>query len=487
MNLKRHIKEERIFRFKLGRDAWFVITFITTIMLFLCLFVGFGSDFTSLFLLWSGYFLTALAISVGAVRSGIYGYGFWLPVIAGYPLLTPLLVQSLLGIEYFSFFARELQSVERLGEPIFVASLACIVLSICVHDPHKYNEKYRSFRRRIRKSVIGKDTACLLLVLSIPMIIIFAWATEPGRIVGQVAYRQLMDERISGLRFAGGAWVVFEVVGLAAYLSLRKRGRGLLKACYWIATFVSFVWLFLHARRSETIGFALLLFCLFRPSRIQVRQILRRWLNIRTAVFGVIVLMFSLIGYYRTTLDFSALNQDDYVQAPGGSGNNLLTYIAGFHLYKNDRLSSWPGETYWWHLVNLPPEAITSALGGSKAPSAYSVVERSIPLMGGEYWLMEPMMNFGYFGIGGYALLIGFVARSCVRKLRRYLASAATFHSFVQAATFLALIFRTLWYGPDAMINGAIMALIVGGGVQLALSFSRASGHISVRALQNGE
>ncbi|EDZ68357.1 hypothetical protein NOC27_1684 [Nitrosococcus oceani AFC27] len=420
--------------------------------------------------------VTLAAIMTAWRRGGIYSPYYWFVLAAAYPLLSPFLIQDLLGFPYFSYFARDMQDAQALGVPILVGALASLFLALTVRETgHGSRLAIEANKGRPR---IGKKSAFLLIVLSAPLILFFAWLAEPGQIVGLADYQTLREQRIGGARFAGGAWLLFEIVALSGYLRLRNEkgaSKRLGSYMFWTTTLFSFIWLFLHARRSETLGFAILLFCMLRPQLQYASSRWPQWLNQRVVILLLILVGFSLIGYFRGTLDWSSLNRPDYVQAPGGSGNNLLTYIAAYHLKAKEWLNIYPGETYWYYMVNLPPEM----LGFSRAPTAYDLVEEQVNLMGGQYWLMEPVMNAGGIGIAVFAGMLAWLLSWSIRGLLLFQSGRCRPHRFLQSAMFIALIFRTMWYGPDAAINGFIMALVVG----MALNWAFIAGQPKYRGV----
>ena len=408
------------------------------------------------FLLLSSYALLLGALIFSATTGGIFSYRFWFTLVAAYPLLTPLLVQDLLGYEYFSYFARWMQEDEILAAPIFVGSLATLFLACAI----------RARTLQLRPALASPPTidprAAKWLLLSACLgMVFFAWLAEPGGIIGVVDNTTKREQRFSGVRFAGGAWLVFVVLGTAMFLRFTGTRAALYRGLYWAALTISLTWLFLHARRSEPLGVIIFLFCLV-PFRGRVPDSL--WLSLvtrRTLMLLLVGILFSAIGYFRGNLDWSSLQRDDYIATPGGGSANFLTFLAVYVYREMGVLTFSPGETYLNLLVNIPPEAF----GLPRAPDTYALLSAHVDLMGGENWLMEPFMNGGNVGVAIFCLVLIFLVNRSVYAVRRYATGRANVLQFLLGGAFLACMFRTMWYGPETVVNAAIIATIIGGTI----------------------
>ena len=398
------------------------------------------------------------------LRAGLHGPAFWFTIAAAFVLVSPLFAYAL-GYHYYSELTRQYQSMSAMSIAILEGSLAVVILAVLItpHPVAAYSYGKEAFRIQY-----GPFTSGLGLLGSCVALVFCAWLTDNGPILGLADYAESRTNEFSDVRFAGGAWALFSVLAAYFYLGIRRaKGTFVLRALFYLSIAVSLVWLLLHGRRSETLGFILFLFCILSSPRKAIsspgtgrRILLPDFLTLRTMALVTIVGLSAAIGYYRTTLTWQ-FTKSDYVQPPGGAGNNLLTYLASFDIAHRSGFGIYPGETYVNHLKNLPPQFV----GLDRSPDAYMILSKKIRLIGGQYWLMEPVMNFGGLGIAVYSVLIAFLASCSIRGIRRCLFNSGGLGGFLQGGVFISLMFRTLWYGPSAAINGEIMALLAVGSI----------------------
>ena len=413
------------------------------------------------------YGLTLVALVIAARRGGLLNYPFWITLIAAYPVLAPFLGQDLLGFLYFSGRARGYQSPELLSVPLIFGALSCVFLSLVIsqNSISAFPQKRRwtlqpgqpTFKGRVL--LMGPLSAgasrehLLWLTLSVIAMLFFSWLVEPGPTIASSTYLELRAARIPGVNFAGPAWGVFALLALGFWGKLERNSdlqtKRLARWLFWTGVIISVLYLLLHARRSEIAGFVIVLLCTL-GNRISLRK-----------AIGMIILvglLFSLIGYVRNRRTVSDFLMRPYATLPGGAGNILIGYIAGFHLKESGLIGVFPGETYAGHLLRLPP----AFLQLPRPKRAYDHITSIVPLTGGEYFLWEPFLNFGSFGIILYLLIFTGVTNLAISSIRSYWAGRRTVVPYLCSAIFLLLLFVTLWYGPGAMIKGLIIAILVG-------------------------
>ncbi len=411
-----------------------------------------------------GSAVAMLACFIAYLRAGVHGPAFWFTFASAYVLLSPLFAYSM-GYQFFSESGRTYQTIDIMSIPVLEGALATMILAVTMSALPVAAGAPGEFDLRLR---LGPWTSAAFLVFSCAAIVFFAWLATPGPIIGMETYSEIRADRYSNVRFAGSAWAAFSVLAVYFYLGVRRaRGAFVLRILFGFSIAVSLGWMFLHGRRSEPLGYLLFLFCILSSARrMNLRQAgtklwkLPDFVSMKTIALGVVVLLFAAMGYFRTSLSWN-FGKADFLQAPGGSGNNLLVYVSTFDIAHRGGFGIYPGQTYVNQLIDLPPEF----MGFERAPDAYSLLSEKVNLVGGQYWLMEPVMNFGGVGILLYTLLIGWLGSLSVRAIRRCLFEDGSLHGFLQGGIFLALMFRILWYGPSAEINGAVMALIAGIGL----------------------
>jgi hypothetical protein len=430
------------------------------------------------------------ACLIAFYRGGIYTPVFWFTLAAAYVLLSPLFSYSL-GYEWYSVAARQYQTLSAMSIPTLEGALAAFMLAVSM-SALPISAKSVVGENRFR-SRFGPRTNCFWLLFACVGVLFFAWLAEPGPIVGMVDLAESRSNRFSGTRFAGGAWALFSVLSVYFYLGITSDRTGkimrlTMRAVFYLSIGAGLVWLILHARRSETLGFMLYLYCVLNTpkkkatSKLEVRQLpMPEFINRRTVALGLIVLLFAAIGYYRTTLTWQ-FEKADFVQSPGGVANNFLGYVTAFDIAHHSGFGIYPGQTYLNQLQDIPPQF----MGLPQAPDAYDILSKKVNLIGGEYWLMEPVMNFGGLGIALFAGVISWLATCAIRAMRRAFYKDGAIHSYLQGGIFITLMFRTLWYGPSAEINGAIEAVMAGGGLYFLWVLGRAAGFGRKVPIQRG-
>jgi hypothetical protein len=181
-------------------------------------------------------------------------------------------------------------------------------------------------------------------------------------------------------------------------------------------------------------------------------------------LFGVAVFIpLAIVSYVRSipflegSFSTTSITSHMWLQLPGAPGNVLISWITAYHLKVSNALNLYPGQSYVAHLINLPPRFLDLP----RAKSAYDYVDNIVPLIGGNPYLLEPFVSFGLLGILCCLAVFILMTNWSVNTFRKYLAGKVGTVRFLIAANFLVIIFRTLWYGLDALLTGFVIALLV--------------------------
>ena len=406
-----------------------------------------------------GYVVALGSLLLGLVRGGLRSYAFWFTFVAAYPAFTPLVVQDLLGIPDIS--ARQpdlLQRTSDLAVPVLVAATAAFVLSLAIRATAASPSEGRSHPELMRPSAV------LLVLLTSAFVLASAWLTEPGLPLGIVhSYTAVLDSRIPGTNFAGGAWVVFACLGLLIVQvpNVAMRRARVARVVFYSALVLSIAWLLLHARRSEVAGLLPFLLFTFR-GRIRIRQVVLVLIPLITAL--------AVLGYVRQPGARPTENAVRYVQLPGAPGNILVTWVGAFKMHVEGLKPFAPGTTYVGLIQNMPPRLLHLP----RAPELKDYVASVFTSLknAGQFYLGEPFANFGYVGVLVFVLLLGAATSAAVAAVHRFqTGSVVNLLVALVASDYLVLVFRTLWYGLDALISGTIMAVLVGVAVTLYFKF----------------
>lgn len=408
------------------------------------------------------YLATAIAvISIGIAytRGGLEGYPFWVTIITAYPTVTPFIVNFILGFRNFSGRALEFQDNGIIAEPLIIAALTSLFMSVAI------TKKTIKLKDYIVENVCTRNMASVTWLFGTSLaVLFFSWLTEPGPPIGIVSYTELRTYRIPGTDFAGAAWAVCSVLNLAIYLSILNSSTentiGISKWIFWVTMLVSILYLLSHARRSEVSGYLIFILFIFGPRMVPSKKL----------SFGIVVLaLVSAIGYVRNYQTPISPENEHYVHLPGGSGNVVVGYVVAYELIKKGEISIIPGTTYLGHIVRIPP----GILGLKRPPIAYDYVNNVVPLSGGEYYLIEPILNFGILGIVFYLIIFVAIVNWTVITVVKYADEAANLVRFIIASTFLVMLFRTLWYGFGAVFKALIISIMIGFMIALIVQTVR--------------
>jgi hypothetical protein len=396
------------------------------------------------------YVVSFLAVAVSLRRGGLGGHATWVTALAAYPVLAVFITRGVLGFDFFSARAVTYQSAFYLARPMLTASSASLFIA-CMTTSGDLRAATAPARRPL-----GRAEADLLLIVVSGCASVFAWLAEPGPFMMRAAYDDIMGSRISGTAFAGPAWAAMVVVGVWAVLS-RPPGsrRSVATTVFWAVFLLSSVYLLGHARRSEFCGVAVLLLAIY-GYRVSTKT--------KVAVGSVIFVALAVIGYVRNLRDPLTYLEEDWFHLPGAPGNYLIGYVVAHSMRETGSWLPNVGETYYGHVLRLPPEA----LGLDRPLQAYDYVHAFRTLKGGEYFLLEPTLNFGVVGAAVFTVLLVVVLNAAIRALRASADHRRHLLGFALGGVFLSLLFRTMWYGPSAAIKGSVMAWLVATCVDAA-------------------
>lgn len=405
---------------------------------------------------YAGVLLILVALYLAWRRGGWAGAPFLVSAVFSYPLLSPFIAIDVLGVQYFSGYAVFVQRVDVYGPLVFLGAMAILYVSLSV-ELVKYKEDPIGVRYSIRR-----ESLFFLMLVSCVLAMVFAYIGDAAEItIVSESYGDVVQSRNKAFAFAGGAWSVLMTIALLLYLhagSERRGGRDYLVAgVFYAAVVISAAYLLLHGRRVELTGFVLVVLLLLGTKGMSWRLLL-------LAVPFVFALDF--VGTVRVG-DVglqTSMGGQQYDSLPGGVGNVMAGYVAGYWLVENEVMDMFYGSTYFDHLLRLPPVF----LGLERPPLAYDYVENYFVLVGGEYFLLEPLLNFGVIGTAVFSVLVVMLINWSIRGLGVATRGGAI-RIFV-SATFISMLFRTAWYGITPLIKALIIAAILGAVFEFAIT-----------------
>lgn len=406
--------------------------------------------------------IAILALLVAWQRGGVFNLPFLFVAVAAYPLLAPFVSQRIFKFNMFSLRAQDLQYSEAMAEPTLVASLGLLVFAFTL--------KRSTFTHQLASLAVrpkGVRWEKLLIIPSAIGMVFFAWLTEPGGFVYFQSYSEITSARIEGTAFAGGAWAAMAVLLVFFRIRIERYGREhekqFVRLVFWLSVTFSIIYLIGHARRSEVAGFIFFIFIL-KGINIKIKK--RTLILIGVTIFALFTTV-EMVRQQIRQVEIESYVERDHHTLPGGAGNVIIGYFAAYYLWENNKFMLYPGETYVGHILRIPP----AFLKLPRPPIAYEYIDQQIPLTGGEYFLNEPIINFGIVGVVIYAIFLVAVANWASRSLERAaISERINIIHFLIAGTFVTLMFRTLWYGLGALVKGVIIASIIGVFLKIIVS-----------------
>jgi len=392
------------------------------------------------------YLIILLSVAISFLRGGVHSYLFWVTLIGAYPLLPPILSIEILGYDHFSAFATKYQSNSNLIIPMLLGAFSMLFFACTISS-----EQVRLIEDFSGLEGVGSNYSKYWLVICCILVVAFSFLSDPSfSFVGYSKYSEIVDERSDLARFAGGAWGISVLFGYMMLLSIKsiRVNSSKMTLMYWSSVLVSALWLLIHARRVEVIG----VFLFFFVFKIRGKTILT---YIVTFVF---LGLLGLLGYIRNHSDIYAFIKSlPFFPFPGGAENATIGWVVATSATTSGDLPLLLGESYLGHVLRLPP----SFLGLERPITAYHYVAQFVKLQGGEYFLIEPFINFSVFGVCLYLILFVMTVNYCIRSIRNSSLRIGDGVSLILSATFFFLIFRTMWYGLGSIIKGEIIALLI--------------------------
>lgn len=405
------------------------------------------------------YALACTALAIGYVRSKGHGLSLWVSLIATAPLVPPLVSMDILGGSAFSSVGSIYQFGNSVTLPIFVAAVACLAMSLILRGPTNPEQKIK----QAQAANIQQGTTAILLWFGLAMLmaIVSTISSDPNiDTIAVSTYREQKEGRIDALRFMAGFFMTACVIGLAAKMAYEKSGAPKRKKKFVSMIFVVVVslcalWKLSHGSRIEIAGLGIFLWLLYGRSF----SISFKWL----VMIGVVLLM-TIIGYSRND-QFDAVLARSYVSFPGGVENAMAGWVAAYWIKHDGGFDIVAGQTYAAELQRLPPRAF----GMDRWPLAYDILSSKVTLIGGEYFPIEPVINFGVAGLAFYVLIFCFITNRAWRSIDSY-RQRPVFRecfAFILSSIWISHLFRTLWYGLDNVFKAEIVALVFATAVLL--------------------
>ena len=379
---------------------------------------------------------------------------FWILVLAAYPLCVPLIGLDLVGMPAFASGSRANQDVNSIMVPILIAACATCLLALNLSVSRICVPTF-SFAR-LQGRVVSGSTAVTAFLAGCVALLAANQVDAPLDTLqlGRVSYKDLKANRDDALNFASGLVLVFGAAStlfLAVLLvsdDLTKRLKCRCAFAFGLIVLVTVSWQLMAASRVEAVGLLLIQYLCFGD---------RLHPSLRFIGVVIVVFVLALIGYVRTLAGALAYLSRDFIAWPGGVENVIFTYTETLSAIRHGELDLQLGDTYLALLLRLPPQFFEF----DRPPRAYDLIAEQTRLIGGEYYLSEPFMNFTGLGVLLCCTGLTFCYNWATRQLRALYAGVTNFFQALISLVLFTVCFRTIWYGLEHTIKVLMLAGII--------------------------
>ena len=399
---------------------------------------------------------TAVILLCGGLiirRHSALSFRFLSFLIIFYPALAPAYAWDLMGVELFSWAAQSLQrDLPLVTKTVYLFALGAITFTIFALPGSRVGQSQVN-AAPLQFATLDSGILCIIGFCTL----ISAYIIDSGPTILTSRYSEVLEGRIESSPLV--VFVVSIFGGLWSLLFIFGRHR---RTILWSITFLAVLWLFLHARRVEVFGIALVLLMWARYA-FGPRRLILIGLSFILVQFAVeVVRNFGVIQYFVTGVD--AYTQEiltgfgQLSGLPGGASNVLLS---GLHLVDvkdsgtvsgMDTLTilEWPRAMIpntIWRLLDAPPVL-------SEHDLIYSNLELSY--VGGMPLLVVFYLNGGVLLVLIFGAFHGFIAGKVENVFNKNLLRSFNIGgnaAFFMASVFILYQFRYHWYNPQTMVR----------------------------------
>lgn len=361
--------------------------------------------------IWTSSFVIVTILIVVGYNWGLLSVNF-IVLAAFYVPPLSFLWAYIYGANYINYLNQNLQRKDILVNSSVSFSLVSLLVSLSViyffsNKNRFYNTAF--FSKKIR---LGGFAYFFLTLLFAFMF----YLTDPGPTILTTSYEEILKERVEGAQFAGSLGFSAWVIALLIYSSHYKLSdyfknnfsKIVLDRFFIVASFMGFLWLALHARRSEMAAMVIVWLLFLSGTGA----------NRKAVAYGVIsFLLLWVIGEVRSVL-YSGLSgsilgglygigsSPEVKSLPGGGSNIFMTYLDIIHLFGERTILY--GQTFSNYIFQVFPTFIYQILGISRPDYFYQYfLLGNYEYNGGTYAGAVFYANFGLFGPILFGLFVG--------------------------------------------------------------------------------
>jgi len=287
------------------------------------------------------------------------------------------------------------------------------------------------------------------------------WLTEPSfKTIISSAYLDVKGGG-EGTQFAGALALIFWIISFLTYSithSSSQYNKRWLDYLFEMVTLLAFLWLILHARRSELIGMGLIVLLAFKEvygsKRAMLLAIVMLFILLAIGAVRSVGLIMSVQGDVSLSSFVVGGNVDgSIVSLPGGMSNIYMTFVNALHYFEVNGLLY--GETYLNYLLQMLPTNIYVMLGLDRPPYFFNIYYGNYSYNGGTYLGAPFYGNFGLIGMVVY----GVMTAVYILVISRFLGQK-NFVLRLMALFMLAILFRAYWYEAITVLKPIVIVFL---------------------------
>lgn len=378
--------------------------------------------------------------------------------------LVPAAAYYLMGFKLYSYVNFD----HQLNDPVTLEMLRILFISSNIYTLIVLSKDRPLPNLQKKLSYVTRLSFPFLITI----MMVLTYLADPSQTLITISYEEIFRSRGPFITLMNIALGAFIATTYSKARALYAMGKTKPIRYFWIAFSITLIWLVLHARRTEAIGFISILLI---HQRIFTGKTPIKFIVV--SIIGIFVLY--LIGYLRVSsfsnLDFErsftkALNvsfesgsdNTEFANIPAGLGNitaSMQTSVYHF-FYKGHEFLN--GVTIYSYPVKLLPTVLYESLNLADADEIFynNLVLEKYYYGGGTYLYAPAYGNFGTWGVYIASALMALLVNLTQNWMRSY-----NFIKIMMAFTVLFNFIKICWYNflplPKTIMYNIILLLYI--------------------------
>ena len=389
-------------------------------------------------------------------------------VIIFIPSFTPIYAWDIFGKQLFSLAAKHLQYDEVLiNKATYLYSISAVSYVVVAVPEYSKNSGGKDSNKSLNIGYLPIHFLFFVAFLTVAA----AYLLENGPTILTASYKTIKSVQMEKTPLFVFATTAFG--GFWSILFLFGRHH---KKLFWITTSTILAWLFLHSRRIEVFGIALMLL-LWSRYRVNVKYLVIMLILFLFVQGAVGLLRHSPIAVLNSSFALSPA-ASKRAAIPGGISN---VFLSGLHLVneKDNGMLTF-AQTYTmleWPKA-LVPNQILHFFNLSSIQKEHDLIYARLELdyVGGMPLLMAFYLNGGVMMVLVFGLLHGYISKRIERIIRRdlggHLDKGGTWALFI-TTVFIIYQFRYHWYNPHIPLRAIEFSCVILLGMSIFIKHKK--------------